>query len=91
MEQPKKINRPDTPLAATPEPKRTISATINPINGKVSIGGVDLKDIKKPKMLSAVKEKLPSKGKNVQKVAMGVVISKKDEKAHPEDFKYLNR
>jgi hypothetical protein len=44
-----------------------------------------------PKMLSAVKEKLPSKGKNVQKVAMGVVISKKDEKAHPEDFKYLKK
>jgi hypothetical protein len=44
-----------------------------------------------PKMFSAVKEKLPSKGKNVQKVAMGVVISKKDEKAHPEDFKYLKK
>jgi hypothetical protein len=91
MEQPKKINRPDTPLAATPEPKRMVSATINPINGKVSVDGINLEDIKKPKMLRAVKEKLPSKGKNVQKVAMGVVISKKDEKAHPEDFKYLKK
>jgi hypothetical protein len=44
-----------------------------------------------PKMLSAVKEKLPSKGKTTQKVATGVRISKKDEMAHPEDFKYLNR
>jgi hypothetical protein len=44
-----------------------------------------------PKMLSAVKEKLPSKGKTAQKVATGVRISKKDEMAHPEDFKYLNR
>lgn len=26
-----------------------------------------------------------------KKVAEGVVISKKDEKAHPEDFKYLKK
>jgi hypothetical protein len=26
-----------------------------------------------------------------QRVAEGVVISKKDEKAHPEDFKYLKK
>jgi hypothetical protein len=69
----KQVKRPDTPLAATPEPK------INPINGKVSIGGVDLKDIKKPKE------------KTTQKVATGVRISPKDEKAHPEDFKYLKK
>jgi hypothetical protein len=74
MEQPnkdKKINRPDTPLAATPQPK------INPINGKVTIGGVNLKDLKKPK--------------TTQKVATGVRISRKDEMAHPEDFKYLKK
>lgn len=69
--KPKKTNRPDTPLAATPQPK------INPINGKVSIGGVDLKDLKKPK--------------TTQKVATGVRISRKDEMAHPEDFKYLKK
>lgn len=44
-----------------------------------------------PKMLSAVKEKLPTKSKNTQKVATGVRISKKDELAHPEDFTYLNK
>lgn len=26
-----------------------------------------------------------------KKLAEGVVVSKKDEKAHPEDFKYLKR
>jgi hypothetical protein len=44
-----------------------------------------------PKMFNAVKEKLPSKSKTTQKVATGVRISPKDEKAHPEDFKYLKR
>ena len=44
--QPKKVNRPDTPLATSPIPKY---------------------------------------------VAEGVVVSKKDEKAHPEDFKYLKK
>lgn len=66
MEQPnkdKKIKRPDTPLAATPEPK----------------------------LFSAVKEKLPSKGKSTQKLPTGVRISRKDELAHPEDFKYLKK
>lgn len=62
----KQSKRPDTPLAATPEPK----------------------------LLSAVKEKLPSsksKKDNNGGYAEGVVISKKDELAHPEDFKYLKR
>lgn len=48
----KQVKRPDTPLAATPEPK--------PI-------------------------------KNNGGYATGVVISEKDIKAHPEDFKYLKK
>jgi hypothetical protein len=42
---------------------------------------------------SPVSKETPSKPKkgNTQKVATGVRISPKDEKAHPEDFKYLKR
>jgi hypothetical protein len=50
-----------------------------------------LAETPKPKMFSAVKEKLPSKSKSTQKLPTGVRISKKDELAHPEDFKYLNK
>jgi hypothetical protein len=46
IQPPKKVKRPDTPLAPTPIP---------------------------------------------QHVAEGVVVSKKDEKANPQDFKYLKK
>ena len=37
----------DTPLSMTPEPIRQMRGKINPTNGKVSVDGVDIKDIKK--------------------------------------------
>ena len=63
------------------------------INKQVNRPDTPLAETPKPKMFSAVKEKLPSKSKkdNNGGYATGVVISKKDEKAHPEDFKYLKK
>ena len=60
MLQPKKHNRPDTPLAPTPAP-------VSVMAGKIS------------------------SSKNNGGYAEGVVISKKDEKAHPKDFEYLKK
>jgi len=92
MLQPKKHNRPDTPLAPTPEPINVVRGKINPSNGKVAIDGVNISDIKKP--VNVVKGKIntpKSKKDNNGGYAEGVVISRKDELAHPEDFKYLKR
>lgn len=80
---PKKTKRPDTPLAATPSP-----ISVNANNGKVKIKGVNVSDIKKPvKTVVKSKQKQDDNGG----YATGVVISRKDEKAHPEDFKYLKK
>jgi hypothetical protein len=68
--------RPDTPLAPTPEP-------VNVVKGKI------LKSENKP--VNVVKGKILKSENNNGGYAEGVVISKKDEKAHPEDFKYLKR
>jgi hypothetical protein len=59
LQPPKKIKRPDTPLAPTPKPMSIVMAK--------------------------------SKKDNNGGYAEGVVISRKDEKAHPEDFKYLKK
>jgi len=64
------------------------------INKQTKRPDTPLANTPEPKMLSAVKEKLPplkSKKNNNGGYATGVRISKKDELAHPEDFTYLNK
>jgi len=62
------------------------------INKQAKRPDTPLANTPEPKMLSAVKEKLPAKKKNNNGgYATGVRISKKDELAHPEDFTYLNK
>ena len=91
MLQPKKHNRPDTPLAATPEPYGDFKKS------KPSMGSVEsYGDLKKstPKPVNVVRGKIntpKSKKDNNGGYAEGVVISRKDELAHPEDFKYLKK
>lgn len=73
---------------------------INPINGKVKISGQELSSFKKnvsrdiplaptPEPISVMRGKslkAPNGG-----YSTGVQVSPKDEKAHPEDFKYLKK
>lgn len=66
MPQTKKTKRPDTPLAATPQPNRINASEAN-----------------KKKVEARRAAAVP------KNPAHGVVVSSKDEKAHPEDFKYL--
>ena len=84
MIQRPKYGRPDTPLAETPEP-RTMMDLKNIYTGPAKTDPGVLK-------AQANKAKRDDVAKNYsKKVASGVVISKKDEKANPDDFKFLKK
>ena len=88
MIQRPKYGRPDTPLAETPKPKFMDGLTINQNTIHTGSAKTDPGVLK----AQANKAKRDVVAKNYsKKVASGVVISKKDEAAHPEDFKFLKK